>query len=112
VDEIIVSDNYWPNNVNNISSTTAATNTPPSASNNSSFIDLSTTNTMQYHPLAQLHLDAYGETYSILKKPRKLRQIASFGSVELDLEFNHGVIRSFVVNPIQVSVALFKSSVY
>ncbi len=59
---------------------------------------------MAYHSDLRRDLQRYCDVYTLLKKPRKLHLLSRVGLVELDLEFEDGVQRSFVATPMQVSV--------
>lgn len=72
----IISDNYWP-----------AIQDPVE---------------FQFHPLINEFLDGYLQTFRKLKKPRTLHQIKTLGKVEIDIEFDNGITRSFVATPLQV----------
>ena len=72
---MIISDNYWP---------------------------ALPKDTFQYHKTLTTLLQKYQGSYEIMKKPRKLQLVPSIGQVEVELCFNDGCVRSFVVTPMQV----------
>jgi hypothetical protein len=72
---MIISDNYWPS---------------------------LSKDTFQYHETLTTLLQKYQGSYEIMKKPRKLHLVPSIGQVEVELCFNDGCVRSFLVTPIQV----------
>jgi anaphase-promoting complex subunit 2 len=80
VDCLIISEHYWP-----------ALLTDP-------FV---------HHPEAQAALTAYEQAYAVLKTPRRLKNVPQLGTVDLELEFEDGSTRVFVVNPVQASLILF-----
>lgn len=51
-------------------------------------------------------IDSYKDTYTTLKKPRKLYPVQSIGQVEIELDFSDGSTRLFVVNPIQANIIM------
>lgn len=75
VDFVVVSDHYWP-----------AFNACD----------------MKSHARIDEVVNKFCETFSVLKKPRKLKPLHNVGIVELQLSFDNGVERSFSVTPIQV----------
>jgi hypothetical protein len=81
VDYIIVSDNYWP-------------------------AFSSESDNYTHHPLVSEYLAAFENSYAAIKKPRKIHPISHIGSVEVELSFDDGSIRSFSVLPIQVNYLL------
>lgn len=85
VDISILSDNYWP----------------PLGDGG-----LSDTSQIKHHPAASDRLTEYMDSYSVLKKPRKLLLQPHLGSVDLDLDFDDGSTRHFSVNPVQASLIL------
>ena len=75
VDYVIVSDNYWPS-------------LPRDA--------------LVYHPRIATMLGEYQETFGVLKKPRRLHPAQQLGQAELQLDFEDGASRTFLVTPVQV----------
>jgi hypothetical protein len=66
-----------------------------------------------YHSAIVDRIKDYHNMYAVLKKPRKLHTLHQLGTVELDIEFEDGSLRSFVCNPMQVAVCTVCSlSVY
>lgn len=61
------------------------------------------------HPRAARWVEAYQAAYTALKKPRALRLLPAAGQVELELDFEDGSSRSFLVSPVQASLILFIS---
>lgn len=59
---------------------------------------------MNHHPIAANMLKSFTETFAIVKKPKTLSILPQLGQVTLDLEFNDGIIREYIVNPVQVSL--------
>ena len=80
VDFMIISDNYWPSLPKD---------------------------TFQYHKTLTNFLQKYQGSYEIMKKPRKLQLIPSIGQVEVELNFDDGCVRSFLVTPLQVMIILY-----
>jgi len=77
VDLLIVSDNYWP-----------ALQTEP----------------MALHPSSEAILTSYCDAYAATKKQRALHSVPQLGMVEIDLDFDDGSTRSFVVAPAQATL--------
>ncbi len=57
---------------------------------------------MKNHESIDEMVSSYCDSFAILKKPRKLRPLNNVGSIELDLTFENGIIRSFSVTTLQV----------
>eukprot|EP01036_Dinobryon_divergens_P029650 gene29650-38775_t len=45
------------------------------------------------------------DEYAVLKKPRKIHPAAQLGQVEVDINFDDGSVRSFMVTPLQATIA-------
>ena len=75
VDYVIISDNYWPSIPKDV---------------------------ISYHPEVAGLLQQYQDTFAVLKKPRKLHPAQTLGQVELELDFEDGTTRLFLVSPMQV----------
>jgi anaphase-promoting complex subunit 2 len=82
IDCIMISDNYWPTLQNN---------------------------EFTHHPLALESITIYQETYTLLKKPRKLDISTQLGIVELELDFKDGSTRMFYAGPIQATLIMYLS---
>ena len=81
IDFAIISDNYWPQ-----------------------LSQFDNDDDFQPHPTAVTLVEVYHNTYSELKKPRKLNILPHIGQVQLTLEFDDGrIVKNFSVSPIQVS---------
>jgi len=80
VDCLIVSENYWP-----ALQTDSLTLPPPAAA----------------------ALSAYQARYAAAKKPRKLHVASQLGLVDIDLQFDDGTVRNFLVTPVQASLIMF-----
>ena len=93
MDMAIVSDNYWPD----------------LDSFDGHAGDLDGDELFKHHPSAQQWLSWFEAAYLELKKPRRLEPLPMLGQVQLSLEFEGGVSRSFSVSPLQVSNTLFMS---
>lgn len=50
---------------------------------------------------------SYQSAYATAKKPRKLHVVPQLGLVDIDLEFDDGSVRNFLVTPVQASLAMF-----
>eukprot|EP01041_Mallomonas_annulata_P004911 gene4911-9792_t len=83
VDCLLISDNYWPT--------------------------LRNTDPLNLHPAAAAIITRYQDTYAVLKTPRKLRPLSQLGRVDLDLEFDDGVTRTFSVTPMQATLIMYLS---
>lgn len=85
MDYVVVSDHYWP-----------------------SF----NTTDMKYHESISNMTSSYCDSFAVLKKPRKLNPLNNVGTVELDLTFDNGKVRSFSVTPLQVVILFSNGFVY
>ena len=81
-DCVIVSDNYWPQ---------------------------LHSGDVKHHPMAEGLFTAYNDVYHDLKKPRKLHPMDLLGHVDLELDFEDGSSRTFVVKPLQATLILHMS---
>ena len=52
-------------------------------------------------------LKTFTDTFAIVKKPKTLSILPQLGQVTIDLEFDDGTIREYIVNPVQVSIVTF-----
>lgn len=79
IDFAIISENYWPT------------------------VDM---DRFLYHPKIQSDIERYRAAYTTLKKPRNVHPIPTLGQVELDLSFEDGTNRTFMVTPLQASLIM------
>ncbi len=58
------------------------------------------------HPLIKERMAAIAKEYSVLKNPRQLVWKTSLGNVQLELEFEGGVVRTFTVPPLAATLIM------
>jgi anaphase-promoting complex subunit 2 len=61
---------------------------------------------LQLHPRMAARFEKYGESFSVLKNPRKLDFKQQLGSVHLELDFDNGVSRAFTVAPVHATLIM------
>lgn len=82
VDCLIVSENYWP---------------------------ALQSDSLSLPPSVAAAVAAYQANYADVKKPRKLHVASQLGLVDIDLQFDDGTVRNFLVTPVQASLIMFLS---
>lgn len=93
MESYIISEHYWPSNIIQDTDTKSIS----FDSSSSDHIPI------YYHPDIKQLVRQYSVAYTVLKKPRRLHPLPMAGRVELQLDFEDGSLRNFVVTPIQVS---------